>query len=151
MNAKKTLSNLALATGLLLSLSHAPRAVADTPWNQSVTVKASDFNPAVPGGVVVTIVGAGETLLLTDVVMTHNVSTTSATFRANIRRGLATNPSACSSASLVLGPYVSPLETVSLNLSSPLEFKAGEQICIVIGGASGTDGISFNLVGVKLP
>jgi hypothetical protein len=101
--------------------------------------------------VLVHVVGAGETLLLTDVVMTHNVTSTTGTFRANIRRGSASNPTACSTASPVLGPYVSPLQTVSLHLSSPLEFKSGEQICIVIGGASGTDGISFNLVGVKQP
>jgi hypothetical protein len=145
---KKT---LLAALALALALTGAVRAAADTPWSQSVTVRASDFNPAVPGGVLVHVVGAGETLLLTDVVMTHNVTSTTGTFRANIRRGSASNPTACSTASPVLGPYVSPLQTVSLHLSSPLEFKSGEQICIVIGGASGTDGISFNLVGVKQP
>ncbi len=141
--------NVVLAAGLALALVGAPCAEAATPWNLSVTVKASDYDPTVPGGVSVYVVPAGETLLLTDVVMTHNVSTTSATFRANIRRGPASNSPACATASAVLLPYVSPAETVSLNLSSPLRFQAGEQICIVIGGASGTDGVTFSLIGIQ--
>ena len=89
--------NVVLAAGLALALAGAPCAEAATPWNLSVTVKASDYDPTVPGGVSVYVVPAGETLLLTDVVMTHNVSTTSATFRANIRRGPASNSPACRS------------------------------------------------------
>ncbi len=145
-------SKLAWSGLVMLGLTLAPAAFAKSAWTQSVTVKASDWDPiASPGGVSVVVVGAGKTLLLTDVIMTHNVITTTATFRANIRRGPASNPTACATASLVLGPYVSPLETESIDLSTPIEFQAGEQLCIVIGGASGSDGITFNLVGVELP
>ncbi len=146
------MKNLVLAAGVVLAFASAPSVQAKSAWTQSVTVKASDWDAVLsPGGVSVLVVGAGETVLLTDVVMTHNVITTSATFRANLRRGSAANPTPCSSATAVLTPFVAPLETVSLNLSSPLEFQAGEQLCIVIGGAAGTDGITFNLVGIKLP
>ncbi len=141
-----------LSAGLALGLVAAPAAQAKSAWTQTVTVKASDWDPLVsPGGVSVLVVGAGETILLTDVVVTHNVVTTSSTFRANLRRGPASNPTPCATASLVLSPFVAPLETESINLSSAIEFQAGEQLCIVVGGAAGTDGLTFNLVGIKLP
>ena len=81
--------------------------------------------------------------------MTHNINTTTDTFRANIRRGPASNPTPCATASAVLLPYVSPAETVSLNLSTGIAFAPGEQLCIVIGGASGNAGVTFSFLGLK--
>lgn len=133
-----------------LSLGLAMPAVA-APWTHSVTVKASDYSSSSPGGVSVYVVAPGQTLRLTDVVMTHNVSSTTSTFRANLRRGPASNITPCATASPFLSPFVGPLETVSLNLTSPIVLQAGEQLCIVIGGAFGSDGVSFNLVGETLP
>lgn len=141
--------NAVLSTCLTLGLAAAPAGAAA--WNHSATVKASDYSPAVPGGVSVVVVAPGQTLLLTDIVITHNVTGTTNTFRANLKRGSASNATPCATAVTVLAPYVSPLETVSLNLTSPIEFQAGEQVCVVVGGASGTDGVSLSLVGVQLP
>lgn len=144
------LSRLLLSTSLTAGLALAPHASA-VAWNANATVKASDYNPAVPGGTSVLVVAAGETVQITDIVITHNVTSTTSTFRANLRRGPASNIVPCATASPVLTPYVSPLQTVSLHLTSPIELQAGEQLCVVVGGASGSDGITLNLVGVKLP
>ena len=132
-------------------LAAAPAAKAATPWSQTVTVTGADFNPDTPGGTSVLVVDAAEGLLLTDVVMTHNHLYTRLTFRANIRRGDAFNDVPCASASPVLTPFVSPVHNVSLNLSTGILFLPGEQICIVVENAHGTDGIVFNLSGATLP
>jgi hypothetical protein len=138
-----------LLASLALALAGAP-ASAQTPWTQTATVRASDYDPAVDGaGVTVLVLAADESLVLTDVVMTHNINTTSNTFRANIKRGSASNATPCASATPVLAPYVSPDETVSLNLTTGIAFAAGEQICVVIGGAIGSEGVSFTFLGLK--
>ena len=141
---------LFLASSLAAVLAAAPHASAQTRWDYSVTVRASDWDPAVnPGGVPVYVLGPTQQLSLTDVIMTHNLSTTTGTFRANIKRGPASNPTPCATApGALLTPYVSPLETVSLNLSTGIAFQPGDQICVVVGGASGTSGITFNFSGV---
>jgi hypothetical protein len=145
---KRTL--LFLASSLVAVVAAAPSASAQTRYSQSVTVKASDWDPvANPGGVPVLVLGANEQLALTDVIMTHNTINTTGTFRANIRRGPASNPTPCATAGAVLTPFVSPLQTVALDLSTGLAFQAGEQICIVVGGASGSSGITFNFSGIK--
>lgn len=119
-------------------------------WDYALTVKAQD-NTTTPTGFHVLTVPSGKKLVITDVVMTHNIITTSGTFRANIRRGPATNGSACKTASLVLGPYVNPKETVSLNLSTGIVFNSGDQLCIAIGGTGGpTEGVTFAFSGYYL-
>jgi hypothetical protein len=98
-------------------------------------------------GVLIAKAPSDKALVITDFVMTHNVSTTSSTFRANFRRGPVTNPVDCQSANAVLGPYVNPKETVSINLSTGLLLKPGEQLCLAVGGASTGQGISVNITG----
>lgn len=116
-------------------------------WDHGVTVKSQD-NTAAPGGFPVYTVPANKQLVLTDVVMTHNVNTTTGTFRANIRRGPASNASACQTAGLVLGPYVRPSETIALDLTTGILFKSGDQLCIAIGGAGApTEGVTFGFSG----
>lgn len=116
-----------------------------TPWEAVTTVRQGDQGGT--AGVLVERVPANEKLVLTDVVMTHNVNTTTSTFRANIRRGPASNATNCETAGLVLGPYVSPDETVSINLTTGLVFEADEQICVAIGGAGANEGITFTFIG----
>jgi len=115
-------------------------------YDETVTVKSGDVGGF--AGVLVEKVPDNQHLILTDVVMTHNINTTTNTFRANIRRGPASNPVDCDTAGLVLGPYVSPDETVSINLTTGIEFGPGEQICVVIGGAGTPDeGVTFSFTG----
>ena len=116
-----------------------------TPWEAVITIRQGDQGDT--AGVLVARVPADQQLVLTDVVMTHNVSTANSTFRANIRRGSASNPSSCQTAGLVLGPFVSSNETVSINLTTGLVFEAGEQICVAIGGAGPNEGITFTFIG----
>ena len=116
-----------------------------TPWDTVITVRQGEQGSS--AGVLVERVPDGEILILTDVIMTHNVNTTTSTFRANIRRGPASNTDECETASLVLGPYVSPDETVSLNLTTGVVFEPEEQICVAIGGAGANQGISFTFIG----
>ena len=138
-----------LLTSLALALAAAP-ASAQTPWTQSKTVLASDYDPAVsPGGVLVFVLDADESVTVTDVIMTHNINSTSGTFRANIGRGSASNATPCATAAPVLLPYVSPKETVSLNLTTGLAFAPGEQLCAYVGGASGSSGLTFTFIGTK--
>ena len=78
--------------------------------------------------------------------MTHNVNTTTNTFRANIRVGTCAG-----SASLVLGPYVSPDETVSINLATGIRLAPGTQLCMAIGGAGGNEGFTATFTGYTNP
>jgi hypothetical protein len=116
-----------------------------TPWEEVITVQQGDQGGT--AGVLVEKVPANEILVLTDVVMTHNVITTTSTFRANIRRGPASNATDCDTAGLVLGPYVRPEETVSINLTTGVVFEPDEQICVVVGGAVANQGITFTFIG----
>ena len=114
-------------------------------YGETVTVKSGDEGVLL--GVVIEVVPSDQHLILTDVVMTHNVNTTSTFFRANIRRGPDTNVTACESAGLVLGPYVNPGETVSINLSTGIEFGPDEQLCVTVGGAGVDEGLTLTFTG----
>ncbi|MEO0424757.1 MAG: hypothetical protein AAF184_20645 [Pseudomonadota bacterium] len=111
------------------------------------TVRSDDAGGA--GGVLV-VKASQRAIVLTDFVMTHNVNTTDATFRVNIRRGPASNANDCDSANLMLGPYVSPDETVSINLVTGLRLLPGEQLCVAIGGAPAGQGISMAVTGCQV-
>ena len=115
-----------------------------TLWELTETVQTGDPD-------LVYTVPTGQLLVVTDAVITHNVNTTTNTFRVNIRRGPASNPTPCETAALVLGPYVSPDGTVSLSLTTGILFKAEEQICVVVGGAGANEGVSFTLTGFTAP
>lgn len=143
-------TNLLLASLAVALAGAAAPASAQTPWNLIRTVKASDYDPAVSaGGVTALVLGAGESLVITDAILTHNSNTTTGTFRANILRGSASNATPCATANPVLIPYVSALETVSLNLTTGIAFGPGEQLCLNVGGATGSSGITFTFIGVK--
>jgi hypothetical protein len=114
-------------------------------WDLSLTVKSDD------GVVHAFTVPQGRHLILTDVIMTHNVSSTTGTFRANIGRGPASNPSPCDTYDTVLPPYVSPAETVSINMTTGIEFLPGEQLCILIGSAGAGEGVTFAFTGYLAP
>lgn len=114
-------------------------------YDETVTVQTGDEGAL--AGLVIEVVPDDQHLVLTDVVMTHNVNTTSTLFRANIRRGPSTNVTACEIAGLVLGPYVNPGETVSVNLSTGIEFGPGEQLCVVVGGAGAGEGLTITFTG----
>lgn len=114
-------------------------------YDKTVTVQTNDEGTL--AGVVIEVVPDDQHLVLTDVVMTHNVNTTSTFFRANIRRGPSTNVTACETAGLVLGPYANPGETVSVNLSTGIEFGPGEQLCVVVGGAGADEGLTITFTG----
>jgi hypothetical protein len=115
-------------------------------FDQTATVKASDTGG--PAGVMV-VKAQQKALVITDFVMTHNVNTTDGTFRVNFRRGPASNANDCDTAGLILGPYVSSAETVSINLTTGLRLEPGEQLCVAVGGASGNDGVTFSLSGYE--
>ncbi|MEO0974299.1 MAG: hypothetical protein AAFX85_14505, partial [Pseudomonadota bacterium] len=68
----------------------------------------------------------------------------------NIRRGSSTNANDCDTAALMLGPYVSPAETVSVNLTTGLRLAPGEQLCVAIGGAGDGQGISIAVTGYQV-
>jgi len=116
-------------------------------WDLTTTVKSDDLGG--PAGVFLTKAPDNLAIVITDVVMTHNVNTTTGTFRANIRRGPANNPTDCETAGLILGPYVSPDETVSINLTTGLQLLPGEQLCVAIGGAGAAEGVTFSFSGYQ--
>jgi hypothetical protein len=152
-NMMPSLPALTLALGALASTGALagpnPVNVVNTHkshFEHVATVKASDLGG--PAGVLVTK-AVERAIVITDVVITHNVNTTTETFRVNLRRGPAGNPNDCDTAGLMLGPYVSPAETVSINLTSGLMLKPGEQLCVVVGGAIGDEGATFTLSGYE--
>lgn len=116
-------------------------------WEHVITVKAQD-NTSTPTGFHSYTVPSDKNLVITDVVMTHNINTTTNTFRTNIRRGPSSNGAPCQTAGLVLGPYVRPNETVSINLSTGVLYNAGDQLCIAIGGTTGSNqGVTHSFTG----
>jgi len=145
------MKTMSVVLAVAVALAAAPAARAETHWSQSVTVTGADLAPAAPGGVPVLVLGADESVVLTDAVMTQTRVYQPYTYRVYIRRGEATNEVPCDVASRVLTSYVPAAGTASINLSTGLLFQPGEQICLFVDGASGTDGIAFDLIGVKLP
>jgi hypothetical protein len=149
---------IGLAASAVLGSSFAATAnAAPTPVNivnasrawfdLTETVQSGDVGG--PAGVMVAKAGQ-RALVITDVVITHNVNTTTDTFRVNFRRGPASNANDCDSAGLILGPYVSPGETVSVNMSTGLRLLPGEQLCVVVGGtADANEGVTFTLTGYE--
>lgn len=115
-------------------------------FDTTATVKASDSGG--PAGVLVAK-AQQKALVITDFVITHNVNTTDGTFRVNFRRGPASNANDCDTAGLILGPYVSSAETVSINMTTGLRLEPGEQLCVAIGGATGNEGATFSLSGFE--
>jgi hypothetical protein len=102
----------------------------------------SDTKRTGDDSLVFTVVGNSK-LVVTDLVATHNVIDTNSTFRLNFSR----SSNNCESVTQLLTPYVNPLETLSINLSTGLEFLPGESICAGVGGAGAGEGITFNLSG----
>jgi len=151
----------ALTLGLLTSATLYGASAVAAPAPVNIVNGNRDFFDAVAtvlagdqgasAGVLIAKAPADKALIITDLVMTHNVNTTTATFRANFRRGPASNPTDCETAGLVLGPYVSPEQTVSIDLSTGLRLNAGEQLCLAVGGAGAGEGITVALSGYEAP
>jgi hypothetical protein len=98
-----------------------------TLWDTSLTIKQGDegTKDAVP----VESVPTGQALIVTDIVMNHNIKTTTAIHRGTIYRGSAGNAVACDNADSVLIPFVEPGGFQSIHLNTGIRFGPGEQLC----------------------
>ena len=108
-----------------------------TAWTEQETVQVQD------DFVVIKSVSPGEVLVLTDVIMMHNVLSTTDTFVAFV----ATSSNQCQTRTHVLPAYVSPLKTESINLSTGIEVPGGHQLCARVTAGPPTHGITFSFSG----